>query len=887
MALATRQAQHKEEISAHGKSIAYYDLDVPDFSKLDACLKTAFSTSSAAVEMADIPSAVKAVFLDANMAALLISVSRLSVFSPEVADEFKHDLGLLKAVKTLKYFYALPISSVVFSLSSLGAAYSEAGWLDFALKVASDPVVAKITLKEFGRNTPSLVALYKDNADFLECADPHAVYPTSIYRVCDGRVNANQDASVIEGVMSTTITTTIKIQTGVLDPANRTLCEVYKPIGKCVAVIDKFVEEAWGAKIQAYFDFHGVELIKLVYRSMEADKDISTVEVILHDMKKQGVSRNEPVLIVGGGVIADVGGFAAALYHRNTAYVMLCTSIVSGIDAGPSPRTCCDGFGYKNLYGAYHPPILTLTDRTFFSTLKEGWVRHGIAEIIKMAVVKDLSLFELLEEAGPRLISTKFGTTNPEDVEFGKLCDSIVGKAMEGYVKSEYGNLWETHQCRPHAYGHTWSPGYEIPAGMLHGHAVATGMGFGAFLAAKEGFITEVEAQRIYRLISNLELSLWHDILDDIDVVWASQMKMTQKRGGNLCAPVPKGSIGACGYINDVSCARLEMELAEYKAKVHCAEFPRNGRGIEPHCADVGLEHPGTTGVAKQKQDAGDFDSSSDHDESAEASSVPSKLELGTWSERMDEMLSHVKDSKSSDSMNKRVDEIKHWWGLTLEFLEKNSSSLGAAVTKILSESEKPDVFPAGMDSNWALDAQSAQTLDFLAALQSKTGKKAWDLGTLTGVSAAVLSQHMDVVTVEREPKLVAFAKQHLPANVEVINSEIIPFLEQRASSGEKADLIFMDLDKTCYLPCYDAIMKFNLLAPGGILICDNVLYRGLVAQHDAGEMPTVSEKTAANAAALSGFVSRVRQDTTAGTVRSLMMPVRDGILAISTPTKA
>jgi len=81
--------------------------------------------------------------------------------------------------------------------------------------------------------------------------------------------------------------------------------------------------------------------------------------------------------------------------------------------------------------------------------------------------------------------------------------------------------------------------------------------------------------------------------------------------------------------------------------------------------------------------------------------------------------------------------------------------------------------------------------------------------------------------------------------------------------------------------------MKFNLLAPGGILICDNVLYRGLVAQHDAGEMPAVSEKTAANAAALSGFVSRVRQDTTAGTVRSLMMPVRDGILAISTPTKA
>jgi len=879
---AVRQAQHKEEISVHGKSIAYYDLDTPDFPKMNQSLKDAFASVASAVDSENTIAAVRTIFMDSKMCALLISISRLAVFSPDVAEEFKHDLGLLKAVKTLKYFYASPISSVVFSLSSLGAAYSEANWLDFAMKVASSDI-AKITLKQLGRSTPGLAILYKENAEFLECADPHAVYPTSMYRVCDGRVNANQDASVIEGVMSTTITTTIKIQTGVLDTANRTLCEVYKPIGKCVAVIDKFVEENWGEKISAYFEHHGIELIKLVYRSMEADKDISTVELILHDMKKQGVSRNEPVLIVGGGVIADVGGFAAALYHRNTAYVMLCTSIVSGIDAGPSPRTCCDGFGYKNLYGAYHPPVLTLTDRTFFSTLKPGWVRHGIAEIIKMAVVKDLSLFELLEKAGPRLVSTKFGTECPDDVEFGQLCDAIIGKAMEGYVKSEYGNLWETHQCRPHAYGHTWSPGYEIPAGMLHGHAVATGMGFGAYLAAKENFITEAEAQRIYRLISDLELSLWHPILDDYDVVWASQEKMTQKRGGNLCAPVPKGQIGACGYINDVDRERLERELKEYKTIVNCSAFPRNGAGIDPHCADVGLEHPGTTGVAKNLQ-MGE-DSGSADEAAVEPAAVSTKLELGTWSERMEEMLSEVGDSKNSDSMRTRVGEIKRWWGLTQSFLEKHSTPLGAAVLKILAETEKGDVFPDGMDANWALDVQSAQTLDFFASLKAKTGKKAWDLGTLTGISAAVMSQHMDVVTVEREPKLVAFARSNLPANVEVVQSEIVPFLQERATAGEKADLIFMDLDKTCYLPCYEAIMSAGLLAPGGILVCDNVLYRGLVAQNAAGEMPAVSEKTAANAAALKQFVDRVGQDKDAGRVRTLMMPVRDGILAIATPS--
>merc|ERR1719468_1405363 len=94
--------------------------------------------------------------------------------------------------------------------------------------------------------------------------------------------------------------------------------------------------------------------------------------------------------------------------------------------------------------------------------------------------------------------------------------------------------------------------------------------------------------------------------------------------------------------------------------------------------------------------------------------------------------------------------------------------------------------------------------------------------------------QHMEVTTVEREPKLVDFAKKHLPSKVKVVQSEILPFVEKCAADGTKADFIFVDLDKTCYKPVYELIMKHKLLAPGGMLLCDNVLYRGLVAQHEA-----------------------------------------------------
>ncbi|EDO40476.1 predicted protein, partial [Nematostella vectensis] len=351
---------------------------------------------------------------------------------------------------------------------------------------------------------------------------------------------------------------------------------------RCVAIIDDKVDKLYGEPLKLYFDTHNIKLWKLVFPGNEVDKDISAVEKMLVELKKIKVSRDQPILVMGGGVISDIAGFAAALYHRNTPYVMLCTSIVSGIDAGPSPRTCCDGFGFKNLYGSYHPPVLTLTDRSFFRTLHHGWIRHGIAEIVKMAVVKDEELFNLLEQVSSTLVWTKFGTEiddlSGDKETFENVCDLIIGKALEGYVRSEYGNLWETHQCRPHAYGHTWSPGYELPAGMLHGHAVATGMGFGAYLSFCNDWITKQELYRILNLLSGLELSLWHPVMCDNMKIYKAQEKMIEKRGGNLAAPIPKG-IGNCGYLNHLPFELLQKRLREYKEI--CQEFPRKGLGIE------------------------------------------------------------------------------------------------------------------------------------------------------------------------------------------------------------------------------------------------------------------------------------------------------------------
>jgi len=100
---------------------------------------------------------------------------------------------------------------------------------------------------------------------------------------------------------------------------------------------------------------------------------------------------------------------------------------------------------------------------------------------------------------------------------------------------------------------------------MLHGHAVATCMGYGSYLAMLEGFITEAEFKRILALLSKMELAMWHPIMDNHELVAAANKKAHQKRGGNLCAPVPR-ELGKCGYINELSREKIDRTLDEYKA---------------------------------------------------------------------------------------------------------------------------------------------------------------------------------------------------------------------------------------------------------------------------------------------------------------------------------
>jgi 3-dehydroquinate synthase len=204
-----------------------------------------------------------------------------------------------------------------------------------------------------------------------------------------------------------------------------------------------------------------------------------------------------------------------------------------------------------------------------------------------MAVTDDPVLFELMEQYGPQLLETHFATLDGDE-QLAAIADKVIYRALFSYMKHEGTNMFETYQDRPHAYGHTWSPRFEPAAKLMHGHAVAIGMAFGASLAVEMGWLKSEERDRIINLCRSLGLSVYHPILEDIDLMLEGQKNMRRKRGeGGLWAPLPTG-IGSCDYAQEVSSGLLQAAIDKHKHL--CSSLPDGGKGQEMYLSDLGLE---------------------------------------------------------------------------------------------------------------------------------------------------------------------------------------------------------------------------------------------------------------------------------------------------------
>ena len=363
---------------------------------------------------------------------------------------------------------------------------------------------------------------------------------------------------------------------GVFDTANRHLADAYAPYGRCLMVVDESVAGLYGERFRAYFDHHGIELTVHEVAIAETAKSLETFEKIVTAFDAFGLVRTEPVLVVGGGLSTDVAGFACAAYRRNTPYIRIPTTLIGLIDASVSIKVAVNHGKHKNRLGAYHASQQVLLDFSFLATLPEDQVRNGMAELIKISVVGNREIFDLLDEHGPDLLRTRFGHLDGTP-EIRAIGDRVTYAAIATMLELESPNLHEIDLDRVIAFGHTWSPTLELtpPAPYFHGHAINVDMAYSTTLAEQRGHITPEERDRVLGAMSRIGLALDSPYFT-AELLTEATDSILRTRDGILRAAIPS-PIGSCVFLNDVSTGEL-VDTLEVHRKI-CAEFPRGGKG--------------------------------------------------------------------------------------------------------------------------------------------------------------------------------------------------------------------------------------------------------------------------------------------------------------------
>ncbi len=195
----------------------------------------------------------------------------------------------------------------------------------------------------------------------------------------------------------------------------------------------------------------------------EASKSISTLTELLSEMLAFGLSRGDALVAVGGGVVGDLGGFAASVFMRGIDFYNVPTTLLSEVDSSIGGKTAVNLGGVKNIVGAFHQPRAVLIDTATLRTLPKRQIANGLAEAVKMAITSDSALFEKIEREG-------FSENNAEEIITAAL---KIKKAVVEEDECEAGLRKILN------FGHTLAHGIEASeelTGLYHGECVALGI---------------------------------------------------------------------------------------------------------------------------------------------------------------------------------------------------------------------------------------------------------------------------------------------------------------------------------------------------------------------------------------------------------------------------
>jgi 3-dehydroquinate synthase len=271
-----------------------------------------------------------------------------------------------------------------------------------------------------------------------------------------------------------------------------------RPGARTAIVTDRNVASHWLAKAEASLSEAGIPTSNVVVEEGESSKSYAVLEKVSEALIAARIERADLVIALGGGVVGDLAGFAAAILRRGVDFVQVPTSLLAQVDSSVGGKTGINSPQGKNLIGSFHQPILVVADTAVLDTLSPRQFRAGYAEVAKYGLLGDEAFFAWLEK-------------NHGDIFIGQaarehaIATSCRAKAAI-VARDERENGERALLNLGHTFGHALEAATGFSDRLFHGEGVAVGMVLAAELSAQLGMIAEQDAARVKRHLADVGL---------------------------------------------------------------------------------------------------------------------------------------------------------------------------------------------------------------------------------------------------------------------------------------------------------------------------------------------------------------------------------------------
>lgn len=338
------------------------------------------------------------------------------------------------------------------------------------------------------------------------------------------------------------------------------------PHGRCALVSDEVVRDLHGAEAEAALAGAGYEITRVVLESGESHKNLAAVERLYAALLADRLERRSPVIALGGGVVGDLAGFAAATYLRGVPFVQCPTTLLAMVDSSVGGKTGFNVAEGKNLIGAFHQPVLVVIDPEVLRTLPARELRCGLAECVKHAVIRDPSLLDWIHAE-----SLAIREGDPPTLA------SLIQRNVEIKARVVMEDEREAGVRAHLNFGHTFAHAIEATAGygeIQHGEAVALGMLAATRTAIEVGLCDVALLDRLAAVLAGLGLATAAPLPDATAL--AEAMRHDKKVVGDRVRLVLPDRRGGVVIRDDVPPKAVHAGWEQIRAgSIHGAAAPR------------------------------------------------------------------------------------------------------------------------------------------------------------------------------------------------------------------------------------------------------------------------------------------------------------------------